>query len=142
MPVGEHAGKAMDRVPREYFVWVEAQSWAARWRDWEPVHDCLTRFPELMEATLPQPPVIFVDSLRSCVRNENWRWSESAHLTCAPGHEDKLHTFALGALRLRPQWRQVSRCGVVHYDLNAAKHALAVQCGAVMKIRNSIIEEA
>lgn len=128
MPLGTHAGKAMDRVPRDYFFWVNAQPWAARWRDWEPVRDCLDRFPQLIAgAALPHEPVILVDALVDCERTERWKWSKHAHLRCVAGHEDKLDAFALGALHLRPAWKRGE-----HYDLNEAKHALALQCGAVL----------
>jgi hypothetical protein len=88
MSVGEHMGKIMSQVPRQYLAWVNAQPWAAHWHQWAPVADYLTRYP-VSDVDLIDVPehVILV--------------SPGKRLCGCPGHEDKLHAFARGAMNLR-----------------------------------------
>lgn len=135
MPVGEHWGKIMERVPKRYLAWVEAQPWAARWRDWGPVREYLTRFPvpeEIGTLASSATNIIRVDRLRECVPDERWRWTQSSHLHVArAADEDLLHAFAVGALGLKRQWFQ-KHAGLSHYDLTPGKHAAALRAGAVL----------
>lgn len=129
MPVGEHLGKTMRQVPRDYLRWVDAQPWAAQWPAWERVRDYLTRFPETAGAGALET-VIFVDVLTPCTPSPAWRWPQVCHLHCLPGHEDRLHAFALGALGLPREWARMSHGGMPHYDLNESKQDRALGCGA------------
>lgn len=45
MPVGEHKGKIMERVPAAYLDWVCTQSWMKGHRLWGPVWDYAEREP-------------------------------------------------------------------------------------------------
>ena len=140
MPVGQHAGKHLRAVPVAYLRWVNAQPWAAQWRPWQPVADYLTRFPVPEANAEVCPPIIFVDTLTPCVPTKAWRWPSCCHLHCLPGHEDKLHAFALGALGLERRWYQQPRGSMPHYDLNEAKQELALGHGAELVDRQQMVE--
>jgi len=88
MSVGEHMGKIMSEVPRPYLAWVNAQPWAAFWHQWAPVAAYLTRHPVSSVDLIDLPEHLIV-------------LSPGNKLCCQPGHEDKLHAFARGALNLR-----------------------------------------
>lgn len=139
MPVGEHTGKHLRAVPYDYLRWVNAQPWAAQWRHWQPVADYLTRFP-LPEVSAGHELVIFVDTLTPCVPTKTWRWPSSCHLHCLPGHEDKLHAFAIGALGLERRWYQKPAAHMPHYDLNEAKQETALGHGAELVDRRQMGE--
>ena len=137
MPIGDHAGKHLRAVPIDYLLWVDAQPWAEHWDGWLPVRDYISRFLTPDPETPPtedvlSTPVIFVDHLRQhppttirCFQ------AGSSHLHTLPGHEDRLHAFAIGALRLRQAWFQRgSGRTLPHYDLTVGKHALALKQGA------------
>ena len=43
MPVGEHLGKIMERVPADYLRWVATQEWMRGHRLWGPVWEYVER---------------------------------------------------------------------------------------------------
>lgn len=45
MPLGEHTGKIMERVPVEYYRWLQGQKWFATAKRWAQVRDYMERFP-------------------------------------------------------------------------------------------------
>lgn len=131
MPIGPHTGKLMERVPHEYLAWVQSQPWAALWHPWHPVADYLTRFP-LPDSQSPQWPshICTVTAMQACAPTQEWNYPEHALLRCHRDtwlHEDKFHTFALGALGLRPPWFDTK---LQAYRLTASKRTLAIQLGA------------
>jgi hypothetical protein len=131
MPIGPHTGKLMERVPHDYLAWVQAQPWAAHWHPWHPVADYLDRFP-LPESQGPQWPshICTVTAMQACAPTQEWNYPEHALLRCHHDiylHEDKYHTFALGALGLRPQWFDPK---IQAYRLTFPKRLLAIQLGA------------
>lgn len=131
MPVGPHAEKTMRQVPAEYLAWVQAQPWSARWIPWKPVADYLTRFP-LPDDTPRQWPahIAFVTPMLACQPTKEWHHPEHALLTGHHDdwlHGDKFHTFALGALGLRPQWFDPTQRA---YRLTAQRRLWAIREGA------------
>jgi hypothetical protein len=131
MPVGPHAEKTMRQTPPDYLAWVNSQRWAASWTPWGPVADYLTRFPiEHAEAHVWPQHIAFVTQLQACAPTQDWPGHEHALLTCHPDrwlHEDKFHTFAQGALNLRPKWYDRDRQA---YRLTAQRRQKAIDCGA------------
>lgn len=130
MPIGPHTGKLMERMPQDYLAWVQAQPWTAHWQQWQPVADYLTRFLIADDSTEWPSPVVFVGPMQACEPSKKWHYPEHALLTCHPDawlHEDKYHTFALGALGLRPSWYDQK---LKAYRLTAGKRALAIRQGA------------
>jgi hypothetical protein len=106
MSVGEHMGKIMSEVPRSYLAWVNAQPWAMIWHQWAPVAHYLTRHPvsdvDLLD--VPEHVILISPGHRLC---------------CAPGHEDKLHAFARGAMNLRRnRFQPRVKFHPPHYPLN------------------------
>jgi hypothetical protein len=69
---------------------------------------------------------VYVDEIRPCLPNRNWRWRESCHLFA--DSLDELHAFA-ARLGLRREWFQEHRL-LDHYDLTVSKRAHAVRLGA------------
>lgn len=67
---------------------------------------------------------VYVDRLL----NHGWRLGRSCHLTADSLQE--LHEFAEN-LGMKRRWFQVSRKGVPHYDLTAARRKVAVFLGAI-----------
>lgn len=131
MPVGPHSEKTLRQVPPDYFAWVQAQPWAAAWTPWKPVADYLARFPIERPETYVWPShIAFVSALQACTPTQDWTNTQHAFLTCHPDkwqHEDKFHTFALGALGLRPRWfdRELQA-----YRLTPRRRQMAIDCGA------------
>ena len=118
MSVGEHMGKTMTAVPPEYFAWVNNQKWAKYWHQWQPVADYLDRHPvsSLYLKFIPANVIVV---------------SPGGRLSCPPKHEDKLHAFVAGALRLqRFQFTEKRRLIPPSYFLSAAHHAAAFRHGA------------
>lgn len=143
MPVGEHASKHLRAVPVDYLLWVNAQPWARDWPQWQPVADYIARFitegaetPPTVEP--PAGPVVFVDPLQRFPGAAPIFRDGSAHLHTLPGHEDLLHAFAVGGLRLRRDWYLTRPAP--HYDLTKAKHARALDLGAVQIDRRQMGE--
>lgn len=144
MPVGTHAGKHLRAVPVDYLLWVDAQPWSKHWGPWEPVHDYMTRFildsQDTDGARAPTTPIIFVDG---CVIRPNASGpfvEGSSCLHTLPGHEDCLHAFAVGALKLRSEWYLYQGVSFPHYPLTTRKHDLALQCGAVEIDRTTVAD--
>lgn len=136
MPIGPHTGKLMERMPADYLAWVQAQPWAAQWHAWQPVADYLTRFPLNQEpGTKNQAQewpshIAFVSPMQACAPSAEWHWPQHALLTCHPDtylHEDKFHTFALGALGLRPVWYDKK---LRAYRITGKRRDLALRHGA------------
>ena len=107
MPHGPHLGKIMAEVPTDYLAWVNAQAWAKHWPRWQPIADYLSRHPlhPVTRAINPGP---------HCLRLIGQR------LACVPGYEDRLQTFAHGALDLGPShYQPTQRLKPPHYVLTA-----------------------
>lgn len=68
---------------------------------------------------------VYVDRMRSCIPNAQWRWTQNCHLIA--DNIPELHEFA-ARLGLRREWFQDKL--VPHYDLIVKKQVLAVQLGA------------
>ena len=51
MPIGEHVGKTMDRVPKAYLEWIHSQTWMATHPLWKPVWDYVQ-----INVPPPEPP--------------------------------------------------------------------------------------
>lgn len=81
---------------------------------------------------------VFVDELRHCVRNRNWRHAESCHLYTLPGWESDLHEFA-GKLGLKRGWYQENAV-MPHYDLTASKRQMAVALGAIDSTPGEVLD--
>jgi hypothetical protein len=54
--------------------------------------------------------------------------------------EEELHRFAIDVLGLRRRWAQVSRRGILHYDLTPKRRAVAVRQGARELTRREAFE--
>lgn len=50
MPVGQHAGKIMERMDAAYLLWVHTQDWMKTHRLWAPVWDYVDRHRAEIEA--------------------------------------------------------------------------------------------
>jgi len=74
---------------------------------------------------------VYVDRLRPCIRNRNWRWPKACHLFVfpEPGAVDVLHAAAR-RIGLNRAWFQGDGT-MPHYDLTAYKRLKALQDGAV-----------
>jgi len=70
---------------------------------------------------------IYVDGLRQCVMNKNWRHQTSCHLFADTAEE--LLEFA-GKIGLKPGWFQ-NKKRFPHYDLTEGMRRKAVAAGAV-----------
>lgn len=70
---------------------------------------------------------IYVDPLRACVPNKNWRWLKSCHMFADTDSE--LHNFAC-RIGLKRNWFQ-NRAQFPHYDLNPSRRNIAVIKGAI-----------
>lgn len=69
---------------------------------------------------------VYVDHLRPCLPNKNWRYTESCHMIADTRQE--LLKMA-GHLRLKLSWFQEKP---PHFDLTRSKRILAVGAGAVV----------
>lgn len=70
--------------------------------------------------------MVYVDSIRECKPNDNWKHRCSCHMFADT--EEELVRFAV-KIKLRPKWLQ--RKPVLHFDLTANKRNKALQAGAV-----------
>lgn len=143
MPVGPHAGKHLRAVPPDYLLWVNQQLWASDWHPWQPVADYIDRFitsDAETSQTIPVTtgPILFVDPVHVWPTSIKCFAKGSSHLHTLPGYLDYLHTFALGALNLRPDWFQNKE--TPHYDLTLTKHQQAIRLGAVEIPRQQMAE--
>lgn len=141
MPIGPHAGKHLRAVPTDYLLWVNAQPWSKTWSQWQPIADYISRHPLSQSPSLPVSqspdlPIIFVDPLQQWPHATKIFRAGSSHLHTLPGYLDHLHTFAMAALSLRPEWMQHEECP--HYDLTVAKHQFALEAGATLIDRRSM----
>ncbi|MBN8422854.1 MAG: hypothetical protein J0L73_28355 [Verrucomicrobia bacterium] len=132
IPIGEHQGKHLHAVPHDYLLWVNAQPWSKTWPQWQPIADYIDR--NLLDASdsdriehyrEDSTPIFFVDALRQYPTKLRCFQAGSSHLHCLPGHEDRLHAFAVGCLRLSRDYYQGGK--LPHYDLTVGKHAQALQ---------------
>jgi len=78
---------------------------------------------------------VYVDTMLPCIRNANWRYSQSCHLVADSFQE--LHAFAR-ELGLRRAWFQ-SKSGLPHYDLTASKRRRAIKLGALPISREELV---
>lgn len=132
IPIGEHAGKHLHAVPQDYLLWVNAQPWSKTWPQWQPVADYISRCIIIFYDPPATTPLFFVDRLRKWPTAIRCFKAGSSHLHCLPGHEDRLHAFAVGALRLNRQWYQNGK--LPHYDLTVGKHKQALSHPYVQEI--------
>jgi hypothetical protein len=74
---------------------------------------------------------IFMDRLRPCLPNKQWRYNKSAHLFTIPPASNitPLKQFA-GRLGLKPFWFQWRQNSLPHFDLSPARYAQALALGA------------
>ena len=70
--------------------------------------------------------MIYIDPLRPCIPNKNWKWDYSCHLFA--DSIDELHEFAK-KIGMRRSWFQEKR--LPHYDLTAKRRQVAVGLGAI-----------
>ena len=70
--------------------------------------------------------MIYVDVLRPCIRNKNWRYDYSCHLFADTTEE--LHPFAEN-IGLKKPWFQ-NKWDFPHYDLTKSKRIQAIKNGA------------
>lgn len=70
---------------------------------------------------------VYVDPLTPCPISANWHWNGSCHLIA--DSVDELHAFA-ASIGMKRAWFQ-NHTRMPHYDLNAARRAVAVLNGAV-----------
>lgn len=71
---------------------------------------------------------VYIDILRACVPNPQWRWTESCHLYADT--LDELHAFA-ARLGMKRAWFQHKPGRLPHYDLTATRRRQAVRLGAI-----------
>jgi hypothetical protein len=130
MPIGDHSGKHLRAVPTDYLRWIDAQPWAATWREWQPVRDYLSRFP-LPPAPLPEI-TLTVDAVRIHPGSKGiFREGASRLYVTQDDHLPYLHAFAHGALDLWRQWfRPADATAPPHYLLTPAAQKIALDLGA------------
>lgn len=68
---------------------------------------------------------VYIDPLRPCCTNKNWRWPESCHMVADT--EEELIEFAV-SIGLKPEW--IQRTSITHFDLNKSKRVQALKSGA------------
>lgn len=81
---------------------------------------------------------VFVDALRDCVPNPNWKWQQSCHMFAED--LDELHAFAANIGLKRAWFQRTGPNKLPHYDLTAAKRRLAVRRGAV-EVNDEVLRE-
>lgn len=138
MPMGPYVGKHMHQVPSDWLLWVDAQVWAERWPAWKPIRDYIARHPAVVTGEVTREPLIFVERHRIYPNCWGHFKDGSGHLHTLPGHEDKLHAFAVGALNLNPDWYQPGT--PPHYDVTVNKHGQALRAGALLIEDRQLIE--
>lgn len=146
-PFGDHLGKTMRQVPAAYLRWIDAQPWAATWRDWAPVHDYLERHP------LPEPGTDNRElrTVSICVTTIEVHahakevFKDGACRLYVPLEEQApfLHAFAQGALDLRREWcRAADDTAPPHYLLTPERQNIALNAGAELVTRRQQAEHA
>lgn len=80
---------------------------------------------------------VYVDALITCPISANWHWKKSCHLIA--DSVDELHAFA-ASIGMKRAWFQ-HHTRMPHYDLNAARRAVAVLNGAVEIGRSEFVEK-
>lgn len=70
--------------------------------------------------------MVYVDRMRACMPNRNWRYKQSCHMYADTLEE--LHVFA-AKMGMKRCWFQ-NKLTLQHYDLTVAKRALAISLGA------------
>ena len=78
---------------------------------------------------------VYVDSMRVCVPNKNWKWKQCCHLFANTKKE--LHQFAK-CLYLKRNWFQNKT--LPHYDLTSGKRKLAIAKGAIAISDKKLVE--
>lgn len=71
--------------------------------------------------------MIYVDNLMNCIKNNNWRYSQSCHMIA--DNTEELLRFAK-SIGLKPQWIQFKGTYKEHFDLNTSKREKAIAAGA------------
>ena len=71
--------------------------------------------------------MIFVDKLRSCLRNKNWPYDKSCHLFADSIEELKIFAVVIG---LKKSWFQDNK-RLPHFDLTEGMRVRAVNGGAI-----------
>jgi len=79
---------------------------------------------------------VYVDSLFRFPGHPRFPWAQSCHLFADSAEE--LHAFAR-ELGMKVEWSQLGRRGVLHYDLNPERRALALALGAIALDRRSSV---
>lgn len=80
---------------------------------------------------------VFVDAMRPCLGNRNWRHNASCHLLADTNEE--LHSFAC-IIGLGRSWFQEGLGSLPHYDLSEDKRRLAIEQGALAVTNKQVIE--
>lgn len=70
---------------------------------------------------------VYVDPLFETAHNPNWPYDEACHMMA--DSIDELNKFAIGKLKLKAGWIQVT--SIVHYDLTKGKRFQAIKHGAI-----------
>ena len=70
--------------------------------------------------------------------NNGWRLGMNCHLW-TDGSVKELQDFA-ESIGLKTRWMQVSKIGLVHFDLTASKRKLAIEKGAKELTRKEAVE--
>ncbi len=78
---------------------------------------------------------VYVDSMRGCISNKNWKWKQCCHLVADT--EKELHQFAK-ILYLKRSWFQNKT--TPHYDLTVGKRKLAIAKGAIAISDKKLVE--
>ncbi len=78
---------------------------------------------------------VYVDIMRVCVPNKNWRWKQCCHLLADTKKE--LHQFAK-CIHLKRGWFQNKT--LPHYDLTSGKRKLAIAKGAIAISDKKLVE--
>lgn len=79
---------------------------------------------------------VYVDFLRPCVPNGQFRWTRSAHLFSE--NVDELHAMAR-RIGLKREWFQNESGKLPHYDLNPARWAKAIAAGCLFLPRKEAV---
>lgn len=70
---------------------------------------------------------IYVDNLRPCLRNKNWKYDKSCHLFADTIYELTIFAVSIG---LKKSWFQDNK-RLPHFDLTEGMRTKAVYCGAI-----------
>ena len=77
---------------------------------------------------------VYVDSMRPCIINKNWKYHENCHMFA--DSKSELITFAV-SIGLKPQWIQSNP---IHFDLTKHMRTKALKKGAIQINRNKTLE--